>query len=96
VCFVLTCLPADVPYSESLNVVYFLSMAHVFTVPMMYSGLRAKPVNQTTGKPPSDGKTTGKPPSDGKTTGKPAAGTSPGQSGGSAGKAGNPADICVW
>ena len=127
VCFGLSCLPVDVPYSESLTGFYFLSMAHIFTVPIFNSHLRAKPVdgvNKTTGKPPADGvdkttgkppadgvntttgkppadgvdKTTGKPPADGvdKTTGKPAAGTTPGKASSSAGKAGNPADICVW
>ena len=92
VCFGLSCLPEDVPYSVSLRGFYFLSMAHIFTVPMFTAYIRAKPVdgaNKTTGKPPSDG--TPKP------TGKPAAdGPAPGKSGASAGVAGNPADICLW
>ena len=35
VCTVLSILPADVPYSESLRVYYFVSMANMFTVPLV-------------------------------------------------------------
>ena len=109
VCTVFSILPADLPYSESLRVHYFLSMAHMFAVPLFKSALRAKPVRNTTGgggkpatggggkpdtggggKPATGGG--GKPATGG---GKPAPGTA-GQSGSSAGKAGNPADICLW